>query len=688
MGINKKYNKLFIVAWTAGLISMPSFVWSDILTDELFELSMEELLDIEVEIATGKPQKLSHVPAVANVITAADIRAMGITDFSQVLEMIPGVHVYPDPAGRLDSHFSIRGIHTADNSQVLILLDGRDLTDVNTGSSPENFRMPVANISRVEVMRSPGSALYGADAFAGVINIISKDASEIGGTNYGWRQGSFDTQDIWLQHTAKFNDKWDLAFNLESSNSDGDRGRVVTYNDEIFGLSGNGPLETHYDYSNTQVSLSNQEWTFRLWNWNLDEAGNGQGGAQVLDPAGKDKSEIYLFDIQNEKHDVLPGWDIDSRLSYEVKNFDAHFVLYPPVGAFVDGVIGDPGITQRKGTLAINADYSEFAGHRLLVGLGSKWVLVDPHETKNFNTGGAPGVLVDVTGSSFAFETRQSRTVNHLLLQDEWSVNDDWALTAGVRYDDYSDFGGTTNPRVAIVWKGRPKLTTKLLYGRAFRAPSFSELYFKNNPAAVGNPNLTSESIDTYEIVFDYRPVREVNLVLSLFSYRIDDLIDREFGVPAKNTGSQKGSGFEFEANWHVNSRLQLRSFYAFQNAEDGTTAADVPNAPQQQFYASTHWGFLPQWSLGSQVKWIADRKRASGDPRAETPDYTVVDFTIRRRQLLPNMDFAFSARNLFDEDAREPSTYDPSHSQGATILGDYPLAGRSFYGEVSFEFE
>ncbi|MCF6239231.1 MAG: TonB-dependent receptor [Candidatus Marinimicrobia bacterium] len=284
--------------------------------------------------------------------------------------------------------------------------------------------------------------------------------------------------------------------------------------------------------------------------------------------------------------------------------------------------------------------------------------------------------------------TRQSRTVNHLLLQDEWSVNDAWAVTAGIRYDDYSDFGSTTNPRIAVVWMGQPKLTSKFLYGRAFRAPSFSELYFRNNPAAIGNPDVTAETIDTYEVVFDYRPVRKVNLVLSLFKYRIDDLIDRAFGMPAKNTGEQKGSGFELEANWHVHSTLQLRSYYAFQNAEDAVTGADVPNAPQRQFYASAHWGFQPQWSIGTQLKWIADRKRAAGDPRAEISDYTIVDATLRRRQLLPNMDFAFSVRNLFDEDAREPSNFEPAHSQGATIAGDYPLAGRSLYGEVSFAFE
>lgn len=683
----KQNNSFFRIACLVSFIYLPSLAWSDISTDELFELSMEELLDIEVEIATGQPQKLSHVPAVANVITAAEISAMGVTEFSQVLEMIPGVHVYPNPVARLESHFSIRGIHTADNSQVLVLLDGHDVAYVSTGSTPAGFRMPVANISRIEVMKSPGSALYGADAFAGVINIITKSADEINGTQAGWRQGSFDSQDIWLQHSVSLNDRWDLAFSLETSESDGDDGRIVKYSDEVFGFSGSGPLETRYDYSNAQVTISNEDWSFKLWNWNLDEAGHGQGAAQIVDPAGSDQSEIYLFDAQHTQRDLFPGWDLNSRFSYELVELDAHFVLYPPVGPYTDGVIGNPGATQRKGTLSFRADYTEFLGHRLLLGVGSEWTEVDPREVKNFGTGTVEGVFVDVTGTQYAYMLRETRTINYILLQDEWDVNDDWALTAGVRYDDYSDFKDTTNPRIAVVWKGLPKLTTKLLYGRAFRAPAFSELYFQNNPATLGNRNVSAEKIDTYEAVLDYRPVSEFNVVLSIFRYHISDLIDRSFGVPSQNIGKQKGSGFELEANWHVNSKLQLRSFYAFQNAEDGVTAADVPNAPQQQFYASAHWGLLPQWFLGTQMKWVSDRKRAAGDPRPDIADYTIIDATLKRRQLLPNMDFTFSVRNLFDENVREPSLNEPTHSQGATIPRDYPLAGRSFYGEISFGF-
>jgi len=682
-------NTFVVTCGLVAALTLPSVAWSDISTDDMFEFSMDELLDIEIEIATGKLQKLSRAPAVANVITAADIKAMGVTEFRQVLDMIPGVHHYPDPLGRLDPHFSIRGIHTTDNSQVLVLVDGHDITYSVTGSSPSGFHMAVANIARVEVMRSPGSALYGADAFAGVINVITKSASDLSGTQFGWRRGSFNTQDVWLQNAARLDNEWDLNFSLESSGSDGDDGRVIAYNDENFGFTGRAPLETDYDYTNAQVSLKNNEWTFKLWNWRLDEAGTGQGAASIPSATDFDKSELNLLDIQNKKQNVLPGLGVESRLSYEVYELDSKFLIYPPFGSFVDGVKGMPGASQHKAIFSVRADYTAFKGHRLLIGAGSEWVELEPREIKNFDSSFIPfGSMVDVSNDpSNIFMLKQARTVNHLLLQDEWEVNDAWAVTAGIRYDDYSDFGNTTNPRLAVVWRAHQKLTTKLLYGRAFRAPSFSELYFINNPSALGDVNVSAESIDTYEAVIDYRPTRTFNLVLSIFDYRIEDLIDRAPGVPAHNIGKQDGRGFELEANWHVSSKLQLRGFYAFQNAEDGMTGADVPNAPQQQFYTNLHWSFKPQWSLGTQLKWIADRKRAVGDPRADISDFTVVDATLRRRDVLPNMDVSFSVRNVFDEDIREPSIYDASNSQGATVANDFPMAGRSVYAEATFGF-
>ncbi len=725
--------------------SSPLFAKSE--TDDLFDLTLEELFDVEVEIATGKSQPLSKAPAVASVITASEIAAMGLTDFSQVLSMVPGVHVYLNTGARLDSQFSIRGIHTVDNSQVLVLVNGNNITEVITGSRPSSFRLPVANVARIEVMRSPGSALYGADAFAGVINVITKDSQEVAGAQFGWRQGSFNTQDTWLLYGGELGQGWSLGFALESSESNGDDGRVIESDFQTFIDGGPGgasyapgSLATRYDIRNMRFDLSNDTWKFSLWNWRTTDSGMGQGGL-ALDPIGHDEYELSLFDAQHEMG-LATDWRLRSRLSFEYIDQQVFNVLLPPgattlIGSdgnvftpnincpspatspqgcpvtFTDGLLGNPGATERQVSLNFNIDYQGFEFHQPVIGFGVDYYGVDTSATQNFGPGVIDGTvtpingnLTDVTGlPNTIYMGGNSRTVQHFLVQDEWRINPEWSLTTGVRFDHYSDFGNTTNPRVALVWAGSHELTSKLLMGRAFRAPSFGELYFDNNPVIVGHstgceqlaaigqpcadPELSPETIETLEWAFDYRPTKQQNYVLSLFSYQIKNLITRlptAIGLVAQNSGEQKGRGFELEANWHVSSNIQLRGFYAHQDSENNLTGEDVHDAPGQQLYASAHWGFKPDWFLGAQAKRIADRKRVTADKRPDIKDYTLVDLTLRRRQLLPNMELVFSARNVFDEDAREPSSYNAGLGT-ATVPNDFPLAGRSFYGELSFSY-
>jgi iron complex outermembrane receptor protein len=161
----------------------------------------------------------------------------------------------------------------------------------------------------------------------------------------------------------------------------------------------------------------------------------------------------------------------------------------------------------------------------------------------------------------------QTRNLFYASLQDEWSFAKGWELTPGVRYDNYSDFGSTVNPRIALVWQTITDLTTKLLYGSAFRPPSFNELYVKNNPSNTGNPDLTPETIQTLELVFDYRPGTRLHASINLFAYEIKDLIELvqdpdQTAFTTQNHKDQEGQGFEIEADWLVTDALRVRGIW------------------------------------------------------------------------------------------------------------------------------
>src|SRR5674476_107830 len=173
-----------------------------------------------VSIATGSKQPIARAPSVATVITAEDIQAIGAADIDEVLETVPGLHVARSPLG-YDPIYIIRGISTQYNPQVLMLVNGIPITGVTFGDRSIVWGgMPVENIARIEVIRGPGSALYGADAFSGVINIITKTAADINGTQVGLRAGSFNSRDAWMQYGGALG-AYDAAAYLRVGHTDG-----------------------------------------------------------------------------------------------------------------------------------------------------------------------------------------------------------------------------------------------------------------------------------------------------------------------------------------------------------------------------------------------------------------------------------------------------------------------------------
>ena len=165
-------------SWIVTLLMVVAPVFAGPYEDEeaLFGLYGDEEF---ISIATGSRQPIAKAPAVATVRTAQDIQNMGATDLDEVLETIPGLHVSRDPFGYQPAYI-FRGIYSKFNPQVLVLINGVPLTNLFHGDRGLIWGgMPVNAIARVEVIRGPGSALYGADAFAGVINIVTKNFDDL-----------------------------------------------------------------------------------------------------------------------------------------------------------------------------------------------------------------------------------------------------------------------------------------------------------------------------------------------------------------------------------------------------------------------------------------------------------------------------------------------------------------------------
>ena len=682
------------LAIIASLMFCSTVYAADDFPEELLEdeLAHDEMLLEGEDILTSstgysKPARLA--PSVATVITAAEIKEMGATTVFEALESVPGLHVYP-LFNLLAPAITIRGIHTGQSQEVLLLRNGLPIKDPGIGRMVGAYRAPVSNIARIEVIRGPGSAVHGAGAFAGVINIITKDAHEINGVNLGARKGSFNTNSAWAQYGKKYED-WEVAFNLEYMRTSGDPDRMVDVDAAPPAISlAPGHLETKYEYYETSLYLHNKNWDIDFWHWQQRNGGTGAGAAQSLDPVGNEDYQFYQFDISYSFKDLLSGWELKPHFNYVYQDMQRNFTLYPS-GFFglPNGLIGNPGFEDRTYTLNIVGTYTGFEDHTLRIDTGYSRQELDTINTKNFGSGVAFGTLTDVTDTQFAYLPDTDRERQFLSLQDEWRITKEWIFTAGLRYDRYSDFGKTFNPRFALIWSPPMPFTTKLLYGRAFRAPSITEMYMQNNPVLAGKDDLDPESIETYELAFEYFPLLELTSRLSLFYYDMDDTVEIVTiapppppGAPTTqydNTAGQRAYGLEFEVEWDATNKLKLHSSFAWQHAERKDDESRVGIAPGREISFAADWEFMPYWTINTQVNWVGGFKRPSNDNRGHIGNFTFVDLTLRKKTQDRSWEFAVSAKNLLDREAYEMAA--------AALPGDYELQGRSVYAEVGYHF-
>ncbi|NJD08122.1 MAG: TonB-dependent receptor, partial [Methylococcaceae bacterium] len=473
-----------------------------------------------ISIATGTQQPVRKAPSVTSVITAADIKAMGATDIDEVLETVPGLHVARNNIG-MNPIYTFRGIQSTFNQQVLMLVNGIPITHIWAEDRSIAWGgMPVQAISRIEVVRGPGSAVYGADAAAGVINIITKTKSDINGTEIGGRIGSFDTYDGWGLHGGSWAG-FDVAAMLEYHKTHGydsivDSDLQSSF-DQIFGTRASrapGPMSLTRNNLDVRLDVSRDHWRWRGGLQHRGDWGLGAGMAQALNPYGRYDADRWNTDLTYHNPQFTEHWDVQAQASYlhsANENTRDNWLLPPgtllPIGAdgnisgaplgvvrFPNGFIGNPFTYEQHARVNLSGTYTGFADHQIRLGTGYNYSSLWARETKNFGmnpyTGqpipfsGFPAVM-DVSGTSAVYIGARDRQNFFLYFQDEWKLARDWQLTTGARYDFYSDFGETLNPRAALVWDMRYDLTAKLMYGSAFRAPSFQEMYAKNNPVTV-----------------------------------------------------------------------------------------------------------------------------------------------------------------------------------------------------------
>jgi outer membrane receptor for ferrienterochelin and colicins len=678
----------------------------------LFELGLNDLLNVRVvTAAAGFEQNVEEAPATVTVIDAEEWQAMGATDLFEALLHVPGLHITKAQTAVSNNRPVIRGLSGTFGQQILVLIDGVRFRAIRDGGSLWGQRIPLNSFKRIEIIRSPGSAIYGADAVGGIINLVSYDAGEAPG-RMTVRAGNFDTQQFELSRQLNAGEHL-FQFALGVQTSDGDTSRIVdadlqTQLDEEFGTSASrapGPMNEDHEIYSARAHWRYRNFNVQYFNWLNRENGNGAGAAQALDPEGSFRQQAQTLEATYDLSSLVRGsmrvtatWRrVYGRLISNIfpagvqlpldDDGNLDFVNATRLVEFPDGMIGVAGYDDQASSLWLNHIFDLADNHRVRWAVGYEFIDTDVFEQKNFGNGVldsgetvAPGGLIDVTDTPYVYIPNKTRETYFVALQDQWTISETLQSTLGVRYDYYTDFGSTVNPRLGVTWQTTPRLTSKLFLGTAFRTPSFVDLYSQNNPAGLGNPDLRPEKIKTLDggFALNYLFNDSLYMEINLFRYEVDNIIAFQpsaGGQVAQNSGELQMNGLEYQVSWRPSRQITLEFNYSLLD-ETAQKDVDMSAVPKRMANLAAHWRFA-NWHWYTGAKWVGDRERGPGDARADIDDYIWLNTRLEARWQGFNVGFAI--KNLTDTDAREPSN--------GFIPADYPLAGRQWLVDVTYVF-
>ncbi|MET0027669.1 MAG: TonB-dependent receptor [Candidatus Thiodiazotropha sp.] len=687
------YASKTLIFFVISLISSNTCAYQDDQLDEYLSMTIEQLMELEVTISTNTKQRLKQAPATVTVLTANDFKATGSTNLVELLESVPGLHIRMNQFGYRPL-IQFRG---AKGQQTLLMINGEPMRDLMWGFGIYWKGIPASSIERVEIIRGPGSALFGADASAGVINVITKTAAGIASNEAGLRTGSFNTNTGWVQ----LGDEWggfEFGLTMDVFSTDGpdvyiEEDHQSSYDSDEGTDSSLAPDYVGYGWKNRDFhfSVARLDWQLLLDYNNQSDVETGITGAGIIDPVTKGNSTRFNIALRYDNDDFSDDWGLYSDLSFQNLKYDSGngFQEIPP--GFLDSnsdfsLINKFRSSERRLRYELSALYKSLDHHSLRVGAG--YSRQDPYVVEQYSNGildDSNNIIpiedgfYDLSDSPNAIPPKKFRNIKHLYIQDIVQLSNTWELTAGIRYDHYSDFGNSYTPRAALVWNPTNSLTTKLLYGRAFRPPSYRELY-AITADALPNSDLDPERSETIELAMSYLIRRDLSVGVNLFRYLQKDNISK---VPIssdsevkryQNVGEHAITGIEVEAAWQPVRTIKLAGNYTYREQEESPYRA--VDEPDQDAYLRFDWSVNNNWQWNLQSNWIGSRTRTESDHRQDPDNYTISDTTIRYLGL-NNLEFCLSVRNIFDTEAYEYTS--------EFLPGDLPLPGRNLYAEIRY---
>jgi len=553
-----------------------------------------------------------------------------------------------------------------------MLLDGQRVNDALYDSAvvDREFFVDVDLIDRVEVIRGTGSSLYGSNAVLGVINVITKRGRDFKGAALAASKGSQDATEERISYGNKYSNGLEMLISGTNFDSDGDD---RLYFPEFDDPATNNGIAVNGDDEETKTlfaKFSYADLTFQM-DYNDREKRFPTATYDTVFNDRRNKTEDEQWHLfLNYKHSFANQVELNADINYGHYDYHGDYVYDYSETAIPDLVIWDDDAESEWWRYELQASVYSFDRHKLIAGAEYR------DNTKQDQSNNDP---FDVY-----LDDKRDSDIWGVYIQDEFQVTDKLALNVGVRHDDYDSFGGTTNPRAALVYNPLDKTTVKLIYGEAFRAPNAYELYYHDDFFTTKPANdLDPETIKSTELVLEQGIGRHFNAVANLFYYKIDDLITlvtdpADDLLVFENLDEVETYGLELELEGKRADGWQGRVSYSYQDAEDKSTGNNLSNSPHHLFKTNLIAPALAQKLFaGVEYQYVSSRKTLAAD---EADAYSLVNLTMNVPEVWGGMSLAGSVYNVFDENYGDVGSEEH-------IQTEIPQDGRTYRMKAYYQF-
>lgn len=623
---------------TLTLALLPGGVWAE----ETEKAETATKLDEMVVTGTRTPHTLKDAPVETVVINREDIEQSNAQTVSDLVKTIPGLSAQgvDNIFGSASSRVRLRGL-SFNNGYGLILIDGQRMHASSASGAHGEYavglnQIPISMIERIEVIKGPSSVLYGSDAMAGVINIITRKvpdkATSGAGAQYGWykvKEGLDYYTDAVVTPTDEGKTRnTRTAYAYTGNKINDSAGFLISYSHE----DSEGTGSTPYDYNR--------------------DAAMGKVDVLLTDMAsGWIKGEISNYKrtstsiTEEDDYRIAAGMDFDFSQNHKLMLKGYHY-------------LDDFSTSSRGGHIGYDQGELQYtwythAGHVLTAGTEFQRQTID--YTMNNSSSG-------VTTTTTVLEDVDTFSA---YLQDEWTLFSKLTLVPGVRYDHHSTFGDSFNPKLNVMYKVLANTSLRASVGKSFKSPTIRQLYYDvpywHSPFWVAsNPDLEPEKSIGYSVgieqwLFDNRGMINV----TGFRNDINDMVVTDStgqtyeGSPLyiyENVDKATVQGVEVAAQFYPTDNFSVMAGYTYTDSEDNESGLALTYTPNHEFTLSPAYEYEP-WGLGASGTLVYASEQYTDDANTRTQDaHTVVDGKVFKR-LSKVSKITLEVSNIFDAD-------------------------------------